>query len=723
MARRRRRRPGESVEGDDSLLEDDDDDLDIRVTSIEEELQNLLLSTQESVRDQRTVRAKLDKLAREFEEDAEGDDELFQELDGLKNQTITQLEQLTQSHRILTERVAELTERLANVGGNGPLENVPGKLEELVAQVHLSVQQRFQTQEATREEEMDLVATRLEELTHNLETQTASLRESLADQSKSDKLAADFRQEFETLSREIDTTLADLSSKFKSNLAEVGQQQQASRQELEANLAELADAVDSRAGQEDIAELKSELESLKATYSNQSELGARATQAVTRVEQLEALLQLQGDRYDQLLGRSKTLADETEKFSDKVDLAVRLVKALDERGRGGSSADLNSSSSNVAVSEADLEAPEKTDLNFGLRDLLNVMSQNQASDLHIKVGSNPMVRLHGDLIPVGNNSLGEEDCRRLIFFALSKEERRRLLQQRSLDFTYEQSGLRLRGHAFYQRGRLCASMKMLRSQTNLEELGLPAILRRTVGTLKHGLVLVTGPLGSGKSTTLSAIVDELNRNRKMHILSLEAPIHIIHQDHQSLITQREFGSDYQDTVKAIQDGLKHDPDALVIDPLPSADAAATAVAAADSGHLVVAGLEAPNLLSALERLMNFVDRAPNVVDRRQLAYNLKAVVSLRLLPRADKSKGLVPAAEVLLVNQAVSQLLAEGNLDALSQTVNKGLAGEGSQTMAQSLSRLIDAGMISEAEAANLLPAATNGHTGLAEDAPLMRWL
>ncbi len=723
MARRRRRRPGESIEGEESLLDDDDDDLDVRVTAIDEELQSLVISSQEAAREQRAIRAKLDKLAREFEEDAEGDDELFQELDGLKNQTVAQLEQLTQSHRLLTERVAEITERLANVGGNGPLENVTSKLEELVAQVHLSVQQRFQTQDATREEEMDLVATRLEELTHNLESQTSSLREALADQTKNEKLAADFRQEFETLSREFDTTLADLSSKFKSNLAEVGQQQQATRQELEANLAELADAVDSRAGQEDIAEVKAEMESLKTTYSNQSELGARASQAVTRVEQLEALLQQQGERYEQLLGRSKTLADETEKFSDKVDLAVRLVKALDERGRGGAPADLNSSPSNYSVNEADLEAPEKTDLNFGLRDLLNVMSQNQASDLHIKVGSNPMVRLNGDLIPVGNNSLGEEDCRRLIFFALSKEERRRLLQQRSLDFTYEQSGLRLRGHAFYQRGRLCASMKMLRSQTNLEELGLPAILRRTVGSLKHGMVLVTGPLGSGKSTTLAAIVDELNRNRKMHILSLEAPIHIIHQDLQSLITQREFNSDYQDTVKAIQDGLKHDPDALVIDPLPSPDAAAIAVAAADSGHLVIAGLEAPNLLSSLERLMNFVDQAPNVVDRRQLAYNLKAVVSLRLLPRADKSKGLVPAAEVLLVNQAVSQLLSEGNLDALSQTVSKGLAGEGSQTMSQSLSRLIDAGMISESEAANLVPAASNGHSGLAEDAPLMRWL
>ncbi|MBN9415687.1 hypothetical protein ABS71_15780 [bacterium SCN 62-11] len=723
MARRRRRRPGESIEGEEGLLEEDDDDLDIRVTSIEEELQNLLLSTQESVRDQRAVRAKLDKLAREIEEDAEGDDELFQELDGLKNQTVSQLDQLTQAQHILTDRLAELSERLADVGGNGPLENVPGKLEELVAQVHSSVQQRFQTLDATREEEMDLVATRLEELTHNLESQTSKLRESLADQSQNEKLAADFRQEFETLSREIDTTLAELSSKFKSSVAEVGQQQQASKQELEANLAELADAVDSRASHEEIAELKAELEALKATYSNQSELGSKAAQAASKVEQLESQLQAQGDRYEQLLARSKTLADETENYSDKVDLAVRLVKALDERGRGGAPADLTAAPVGVSINEADLEAPEKTDLNFGLRDLLNVMSQNQASDLHIKVGSNPMVRLHGDLIPVGNNSLGEEDCRRLIFFALSKEERRRLLQQRSLDFTYEQSGLRLRGHAFYQRGRLCASMKMLRSQTNLEELGLPAILRRTMGVIKHGMVLVTGPLGSGKSTTLSAIVDELNRTRKMHILSLEAPIHIIHQDHQSLITQREFGSDYQDTVKAIQDGLKHDPDALVIDPLPNADAAATALAAADSGHLVVAGLEAPNLLSALERMMSFVDRAPNVLDRRQFAYNLKAVVSLRLLPRADKSKGLVPAAEVLLVNQAVSQLLLEGNLDQLSQTVNKGLAGEGSQTMSQSLSRLIDAGMISEAEAANLLPAA-NGHAGnLAEDAPLMRWL
>lgn len=725
MARRRRRRPGESAEGDDGLLDDDDDDLDIRVTSIEEELQNILLSTQESVRDQRAVRVKLDKLAREFEEDAEGDDELFQELDGLKTNTLSQLDQLSQAQMILTDRMAEVSERLANVAGNGPLENLPVRLEELVAKLHQTVQQRFETQDATREEEMDLVATRLEELTQNLDGQNTLLRESLADQSKHEKLSADFRQEFDTLSRELDSTLADLSGKFKASVAEVGQQQQAAKQELEANLAELADALDSRAGQEDIAELRAELESLKQTFSNQSELGARATQATTRVEQLEALLQQQGERYEQLLARSKSLADETEKFSDRVDLAVRLVKALDDRGRGGgSSAELAPSAGpTVTVNEADLEAPEKTDLGFGLRDLLNVMNSNQASDLHIKVGSTPMVRLHGDLIPVGNHSLGEEDCRRLIFSALNKDERRRLLQNRSLDFTHEQSGLRLRGHAFYQRGRLCASLKMLRSQmTNLEELGLPAVLRRTIGTLKHGLVLVTGPLGSGKSTTLSAILDDLNRTRKLHILSLESPMHMIHQDHQSLITQRELGSDFQDTVRAIHDGLKHDPDALIVDPLPSAEAAATVVAAADSGHLVVAGLEAPNLLSAVERMVSFVDRCPNVSDRRQLAYNLKAVVSLRLLPRADKSKGLVPAAEVLLVNQAVSQLLVDGNLDQLSQTVQKGLAGEGSQTMSQSLSRLIDAGMISEAEAANLLPA--NGQTsGLADDAPLMRWL
>lgn len=353
MARRRRNRPGESIEGEDSLLEDDDDDLDIRVTAIQEELEKLSVATLEAARDQRAARAKLDKLAREFEEDAEGDDELFQELDGFKNQTASQFEQLTQAHRMVSERLAEIHERLANVGGNGPLENVPGRLEELVAQAHQSVQQRFQTQEATREEEMDLVATRLEELTHNMEAQTAKLRESLADQSKHEKLAADFRQEFETLSREIDTTLADLSSKFKANLAEVGQQQQSAKQELEANLADLADAVDSRAGLEEIAELKTELDSLKATFSNQSELGARANQAVARVEQLESLLQQQGDRFEQLLGRSKSLADETEKFSDKVDLAVRLVKALDERGRGGAPADLSAAAPSVSVNEAD----------------------------------------------------------------------------------------------------------------------------------------------------------------------------------------------------------------------------------------------------------------------------------------------------------------------------------------------------------------------------------
>lgn len=722
MARRRRRRPGESIEGEE-FLEEDDDDLDIRVTSIEEELQNLLLSTQESVRDQRAVRAKLDKIAREIEEDAEGDDELFQEIDGLKagiSSNADRLEKLTQTQTVLTDRVAEISERLGNVAGKGPLEGVLGRLEEYLGKLNQQIQQRFETIEATLVDEIGTVTGHLETLAQTVEGQNAQLKESLADQGRQAQRAQEFRQEFDSLAGEFDATLSDVSSKLKANLAEV-------QQGLEATLAELADALDSRAALEDVNELKGELETLKQTFSTQSEIGARAHQAVAKVEQLEQLLQQGGDRYDQLLQRSKTLADETEKYADKVDLAVRLVKALDERGRGGAPVDLSPASApSVSVSDSDLEAPEKTDLGFGLRDLLNVMNSNQASDLHIKVGSTPMVRLHGDLIPVGNHSLGEEDCRRLIFSALGKEDRRRLLQRRALDFTYEQQGIRLRGHAFYQRNRLCASLKMLRSQMlGLEELGMPAVLRRQLAQLKHGVVLVTGPLGSGKSTTLASMVDELNRTRKIHILTLENPLHVMHQDQQSLITQREFGTDFSDQTQAILDGLKHDPDALVVDPLSDAVSAAVALAAGDAGHLVLASLEAPNLLSGLERMLSFVKENPHLCDRRQFAYNLKAVVSQRLLPRADKNKGLIPATELLLVNPAVSQILAEGNLEQLSQTVQKGLAGEGSQTMSQSLGRLVDAGMIAEAEVTNLMPATDNAGAppGLADDNPLMRWL
>lgn len=716
--------------GEDSLLDDDDDDLDIRVTSIEEELQNLLLTTQESVRDQRAVRVKLDKLARELEEDAAADDDLFQELDLLKQSASSQLEQLTQAQRILTERVGELSERLASVGGQGPLESLPTRLEESIQRISEQMQSKFDSLEAAREEEVDLVATRLEELNQNLESSVGKLRkeltEAVQDQSQLQTLAEDFHHRFETLTNEFDASIRELTQGFKSADAEGMAQQTAFKEEFEATLAELADALDSRASSDELQELRSSLDSLQAKFSNQSELGARANQAVARVEQLESLLQQQGDRYEELLERTRGLAEETDGYADKVDLAVRLVKALDERGRGGAPAELAGTAAPLAqtVNDRDLEAPEKTDLGFGLRDLLNVMSSNQASDLHIKVGSTPMVRLHGDLIPVGNHSLGEEDCRRLIFSALSRDERRRLLQNRSLDFVFEQPGLRLRGHAFYQRSRLCASLKMLRSQMpSLEELGLPATLRRLVSTLKSGVVLVTGPLGSGKSTTLAALVDELNRTRKMHILTLESPIHFLHQDQQALITQREFGSDFTDPLKAIQDGLKHDPDALVIDPFSDEASAVTALAAGDSGHLVLASLDAPNLLSGLERVFHFVERQSHLCDRQQVAFNIRAVISQRLLPRADKSKGLIPAAELLVVNNTVSQHLVEGQLDQLSQLVQKGQAGEGSQTMAQSLNRLLDAALISEAEASSLLPSSGGSSANDSDDATIMRWL
>jgi twitching motility protein PilT len=733
LARRRRRRVGESAEGvEDSLLDDDDDELDIRVAAIEEAIQKITVDTQETLRDQRALRAKLDKLAREFEEGAEGDDELFQELDQFKQGTTSQFEHLNEAVTVLTDRIAELTARLDNVSGDGPLESLPQRMEELIAKVHQQVSQRFDSLEAAREEEVDLVAGRLEELTNSLETQAASLRgelnSALQDQSKLNDLSQDFQARLQSLTGDFEAGLGQVTTRLESALADTAQQQAAQKGELEATLAELADALDSRAGMDEVQELRSELERVLEKFSAQSELGQRANQAMGKVEQLESTLQQNSDRYEQLLQRAQTLASETEKYSDKVDLAVRLVRALEEKGRGGAPAELNGGAavSSVSVSESDLEAPEKTDLGFGLRDLLNVMATNQASDLHIKVGSTPMVRLHGDLIPVGNHSLGEEDCRRLLFTALSKEERRRLLQNRSLDFIYEQPGLRLRGHAFYQRNRLCGSLRMLRSQMpTLEELGLPAVLRRTVGQLKHGVVLITGPLGSGKSTTLAALVDELNRTRKLHILTLESPINFIHQDQQALITQREFGTDFHDPVRAIHDGLKHDPDAIVVDPLGNADTAVTALAAGDSGHLILASIEAPNLLSGLDRMLSFCNSHGHVCDRRQVAYNLRAVVSQRLLPRADKSKGLVPAAEVLLVNSHISQLLAEGQLDQLSQAVQKGQAGEGSQSMSQSLSRLVEAGLIQESEASSLLPptGSTNATTGEADDAPIMRWL
>jgi len=258
---------------------------------------------------------------------------------------------------------------------------------------------------------------------------------------------------------------------------------------------------------------------------------------------------------------------------------------------------------------------------------------------------------------------------------------------------------------------------------SLEELGLPAILRRTVGGLKSGLVLITGPLAAGKSTTLAALVDDLNKNRKMHILTLENPIQFLHQDQQALITQREFGSDFCDPLQAVTDGLKHDPDCLVVDPLGSEEAAVRALAAADSGHLVLASLESPNLISALERLFSLTQKFPHLCDRRQLATNLRAIVSQRLLPRSDKSKGLIPAAEVLLVNPVISHILADGNWTQLGQAVRQNQAGDGSQTMAQSLTRLLEAGLISETEAASLLPAAPAAAGGDVSEEAIMQWL
>lgn len=703
MARRRRRRPDGSENFEET---EEDEDLDIRVTSVEEEIQNLAVSTLSQTQQMTALRAKLDKLARELEEGNDGDDELFQELDGLKTSLHSFQSQFSEAQAQLTNRFAQQQHRLDQIGEHGPLEELPVRLRRDVAAMEARVEDRLRSFEQAREEEGDLLLSRLEEFNQNIDESVAAIRtnvqtklqevfdqvgevrRSAASQEALDRFLEDVDSRFETFAQDVQRSLQDVDASLQGAAEEQAKAQQLARENVTAAIDELAGLVDERASQEDVARLKAQFAELNSKLEALGGLEERSRAAASEVQRLESQLREQGERYKSLLEQGKNSLDEVEKHQDKVSIAIKLVDALSDRARGGGAP--GSNFSGASISEKDLEAPEKTELGFELKDLIGVMVTHQATDLHLKVDSPPTVRLRGELIPVGNHILGEEDCRRLIFSTLTKEQRRTLLEQKHFELICDIHGARMRALVFVQRGRLSASFKVLhRSLPSFEELGLPSALKKLVSTLGSGLLLVGGPTGSGKSTTLAALVELLNSTRKIHIVTLEKPIEHVHADLQSLVTQREIGTDSASFSAGLREAMRMDPDVIMVENLEDSETLALALGAAESGHLILAGVDALTAVQAVDLLTEGLNRS---ATRAQVAACLRGVVCQKLLPRADR-KGFVVSTEVLLNNSSVSQCIAEGQSDKINALLSRG--GEGLQSFAHSLQKLADAGLIS----------------------------
>jgi twitching motility protein PilT len=325
--------------------------------------------------------------------------------------------------------------------------------------------------------------------------------------------------------------------------------------------------------------------------------------------------------------------------------------------------------------------------------LLEVMSR-RASDLHITAGAPPMVRIRGRLVPMeGYPVLTPADTREVVYSILSNAQRQKLETEWQLDFAYQIPGrARFRVNAYFQRAALGAAFRLIPFEVApLESLGLPPSVADFADRAR-GLVLVTGPTGSGKSTTLASLIDIINSTREEHIMTIEDPIEFLHPHKKCIVNQRELGSDATSFGNALKAALRQDPDVILVGEMRDIETISTAVTAAETGHLVFATLHTQDTPQTIDRIIDVFPSAQQGQIRAQLSVALQGIMTQMLLPTADGS-GRCVAAEVLVPTPAVRNLIRESKSHQIYSVLQTG-GSHGMQTMDASLAQLVRAGKV-----------------------------
>lgn len=325
--------------------------------------------------------------------------------------------------------------------------------------------------------------------------------------------------------------------------------------------------------------------------------------------------------------------------------------------------------------------------------LLEDVVKKRASDLHIQVGLPPMLRIDGALSPVaGTQPLDEDGVERLIFQILDEDQRQILLKDKEFDFSFAFGNLgRFRVNAFHERGNLAAALRLIPNEIkSAMELGMPQVVG-TFADFPRGLVLVTGPTGSGKSTTLAALVDKINSEKAHHIITIEDPIEFTHKSKKSVVVQREVHYDTYSFSAALRSSLRQDPDVVLIGEMRDLETISAAITIAETGHLVFATLHTNSAAQSIDRMIDVFPPHQQAQVRAQLSNILMAICSQRLVPAIGG--GRVVAAEVLIANPAVRNIIREGKAHQLDAVIQTG-AEQGMQTMDRTLVGLVQSGTI-----------------------------
>ncbi|MBI5755829.1 MAG: type IV pilus twitching motility protein PilT [Nitrospirae bacterium] len=338
---------------------------------------------------------------------------------------------------------------------------------------------------------------------------------------------------------------------------------------------------------------------------------------------------------------------------------------------------------------------------MNINELLTTAVEKNASDLHLKVGTYPIVRINGELAPIESKSkLTHEDVISIIAGVMNEVQKKRFVEKKEIDLSYGISGLgRFRVNIFQQRGTIGLVFRVIPMKIlSVDELGLPKILEK-LALEPRGLILVTGTTGSGKSTTLAAMIEHVNNYKTMHIMTIEDPIEFLYKDKKSLINQREIGTDADTFANALRSALRQDPDVILVGEMRDFETISTALMAAETGHLVLSTLHTVDAAETINRIIGIFPPYQQKQVRIQIASVLRGVVSLRLVPRAD-GKGRVAAVEVMVATATIRDCIMDPDkTKKIHDLIAAGASQYGMQTFDQSLYKLYTQNLITYEEA------------------------
>jgi len=345
-------------------------------------------------------------------------------------------------------------------------------------------------------------------------------------------------------------------------------------------------------------------------------------------------------------------------------------------------------------------------LRMEISELLNLLVDKRASDLYLKVARPPILRIAGTLTQLDMPRLSPEDVKNLIYSMMNDDQIKKFEESYDADFSYSLRGVaRFRVNAFKQRGVQGAVVRMVPYEIPaINSLGLPPVIEE-LATRPQGLVLVTGPTGSGKSTTLAAIVGYINSTRNCHIITVEDPIEFLHRDNMAAIEQREIEVDTKSFREALRRALRQDPDVILIGEMRDLETVATAISAAETGHLVLSTLHTNDATQTVDRIIDIFPASQQQQVRIQLSMTLLGVVSQRLLKRANGT-GRAAAVEIMINNPLIKDIIEKGNTSGIRKVIETSGTYWKMQTLTQAVAQLINSGDITMEEGLSAVPNA-----------------